>query len=254
METGLDDLMRIFSAISGGVWESLIQWWNLPFGEWLKRTGELILQFFGGYEFVRLTYGLLFKRRSRLEAEVELLENRARERNVTIGALAAEKTRLTAELKAARDELPGAAIARAERELGDFNQELAIGHLEKWFVDNADSIVSISKRLAQYHIARAVPDPGDHLRRAHDMLLLARGASPEDKEAQEISGELNAMNAALQDQLIREGEKQIAWNSAMTGGLTQGCSTLWNGRDFKQVIDARESSAVAVLAEGAGLV
>jgi Plasmid encoded RepA protein len=36
--------------------------------------------------------------------------------------------------------------------------------------------------------------------------------------------------------------------------LHQGCSTLWNGQDFKQVIDARQSSAVAVLAEGAGLV
>jgi len=31
-------------------------------------------------------------------------------------------------------------------------------------------------------------------------------------------------------------------------------STLWNRQDFKQVIDARESGAVAVLAEGAGLV
>jgi hypothetical protein len=27
----------------------------------------------------------------------------------------------------------------------------------------------------------------------------------------------------------------------------QGCSTLWNGQDFKQVIDARQSGAVAVL-------
>jgi hypothetical protein len=34
----------------------------------------------------------------------------------------------------------------------------------------------------------------------------------------------------------------------------QGCSTLWNGQDFKQVIDARQSGAVAVLAKGAGLV
>ena len=34
---------------------------------------------------------------------------------------------------------------------------------------------------------------------------------------------------------------------------TQGCSMLWNGQDFEQVIDARQSGAVAVLAEGAGL-
>jgi hypothetical protein len=37
------------------------------------------------------------------------------------------------------------------------------------------------------------------------------------------------------------------------GGGAQGCSTLWNGQDFEQVIDARQSGAVAVLAEGAGL-
>jgi hypothetical protein len=34
----------------------------------------------------------------------------------------------------------------------------------------------------------------------------------------------------------------------------QGCSTLWNSQDFKQVVDARQSSAVAVLAERAGFV
>jgi hypothetical protein len=123
----MDDLAHTLSAIPGGVWlwESLNHWWSLPFDEWLKRTGELVLQFFGGYEFIRLIYGLIFKRRSRLEREVEELENRARERNATIGALTADKIQLAAELKAARDELPGAAIARAERELVDFKSGIS---------------------------------------------------------------------------------------------------------------------------------
>jgi hypothetical protein len=34
----------------------------------------------------------------------------------------------------------------------------------------------------------------------------------------------------------------------------QGCSMLWNRQDFKQVIDARQSSAVSILAGCAGLV
>jgi hypothetical protein len=55
------------------------------------------------------------------------------------------------------------------------------------------------------------------------------------------------------------GQDQICLNEdraqtiAGLGVRWQGCSTLWNGQDFKQVIDARQSGAVAVLAEGADL-
>lgn len=180
--------------------------------EWLKQTGEYILQIAGCFEFFRLIDRRLFKRRSRLEAELEALELRISERNATMATLTDDKKQLITELKAARDELPRAAISRAEREFADFNQELAIGHLENWFVDNADSIAAISKHLARYHIAHAVPDAGNHLRRARDMLQMARGASPADREVRELSGELDAMSAALQQQLISDGEKQIAWN------------------------------------------
>jgi hypothetical protein len=52
--------------------------------------------------------------------------------------------------------------------------------------------------------------------------------------------------------------RRFSWDRISAPGrprrIRQGCSTLWNREDFKQVIDARESGAVAVLAEGAGLV
>jgi hypothetical protein len=98
----------------------------------------------------------------------------------------------------------------------DRNQELATGHLEEWIKDNAAGIAAIAKRLASYHIARAVPDPADHLRRASNLLRLARGAAPGDEEARETSAEFDTVNAALQEQILREGDTQIAWNSAMS--------------------------------------
>jgi hypothetical protein len=60
------------------------------------------LQVAGCYEFYRLIDRRLFKRRSRLEAELEVLEHRVGERNVAIATLTADKMQLTSELKAAR--------------------------------------------------------------------------------------------------------------------------------------------------------
>lgn len=217
----LDDFLTILSAIPGGT--ALIEWFlRLAAMSSGQRTVELARVLFllvGLFEFIKYLYRWIFKRRSRLEEEVEVLEHRVNERNDTITKLRAEHKQLTAELKSARNELPGAAIARAEHEMVDRNQELAIAHLEKWFFDNAGNITAIAKHLARHHIARAVPDPADHLQRARDLLRLARGASPEDEEAREISAELDSVNAALQEQLLREGDRQIAWNSAMARGF-----------------------------------
>jgi hypothetical protein len=69
---------------------------------------------------------------------------------------------------------------------------------------------------------RSVPDPADHLRRARNMLRIARSASPIDDEVHEISREFDLVNADLQIQILRDGEKQIAWNSAMFGRRVQG--------------------------------
>src|SRR5271155_3821793 len=40
--TTLDDLAGILSSIPGGSWvrESLINWWSLPLGEWLKQNNR----------------------------------------------------------------------------------------------------------------------------------------------------------------------------------------------------------------------
>jgi tetratricopeptide (TPR) repeat protein len=213
----LGDLLRLLSLFPGGT--TFIAWCNallaMSFGQAVLELGRLFFQFVGLWEFFKYGYRWLFRRRSRLEQQVEALEHRINERNQTIDELRATRDRLTAELKAARDELPGAAIARAEREWRDFNQERAVRHLENWFAGNAGSIADIARHLARYHIARSVPDPADHLARARDMLRLARGAAPEDREAHELAGELDMINAALQEQLIRDGERQIPWNSGM---------------------------------------
>ena len=221
----MNDLLRMLAAMPGG--PDLIDWFAslaaMSSGRLTLEFGRLFLLFVGGWEFVRYSYRWIFRRRSRIEEELEALEYRVKERNDTIAKLRAERDQLTAELKSARSELPGAAIARAELELRDFNTDLAIGHLETWFAGNAESIAAIAKRLARHHIAAAVPNPANHLTRAHDMLRLARGAAPHDQEAREISSELDVINASLQAGLLRDGDTQIGWSSAMaSGGAGQG--------------------------------
>ena len=63
------------------------------------------------------------------------------------------------------------------------------------------------------------------------------------------------VNFAMCDGSTRSIQQTInkKLNSLAEGYNSQGCSTLWNRQDFEQVIDARQSSAVTVLAEGAGL-
>ena len=143
-------------------------------------------------------------------------------RNATTRKLRDEKKQITAEREATLGRLPEAAMARAERELRDFNEDRAATHLEAWFTDNASNLTTMAKRLAEYHIAHAVPDPADHLRRARDMLRLARAASPSDEEIREISGQFDYVNAGLQAQLMRDGDQQIAWDCAMAESARGG--------------------------------
>jgi hypothetical protein len=171
------------------------------------------------WEFVKYLYRWIFKRRSRLERRLELLEEEGRGKTEEIRKLQSETKRLSTELENARGRLPQAAIARADREWRDRNTILAIRQLEGWFEANAESVTTIALRLAKFHISRAVPDPGDHLDRARNLSRLARGASPENRESQELSSELDTVNAGLQEQLIRDGDVQIAWNSAMAPRL-----------------------------------
>ena len=168
------------------------------------------------WEAFKYLYRWIFGRRSRLEQKLELAEEDNRARAQEISKLHSEKNELSTELENAKSRLPQAAIARADREWRDHNAIQAIRQLERWFEANAESIAIIALRLAKFHISRAVPDPGDHVDRARDMLRLARGASPNNAEAEELSSELDRMNDALQEQLICDADAQIAWNSAMT--------------------------------------
>jgi len=62
---------------------------------------------------------------------------------------------------------------------------------------------------------------------------------------------LNRRKVRISAEWLPRPEKRRGRKGPPSG---QGCSTLWNEQDFKQVIDARQSGTVAVLGEGAGLV
>jgi hypothetical protein len=223
----MGDLLTALSSSPGG--SSLLDWLQqlatMSSGQRLVEVGRVFFQFVGLWEFFKYVYRWTFKRRSGMELELEALEARINELNGRIKRLNAERERLVAELKSARNELAGAAIARAEHEFRDFNQSLAIGHLETWLADNAQSIAAIAKHLARYHITAAVPVPAQHLDRAADMLRLARGVSPSDHETREITSEFNAIRAGLQEQLLRGGDAQIGWNSAIARGAGEAMTS-----------------------------
>jgi tetratricopeptide (TPR) repeat protein len=195
-------------------------WWAEPLSEHVWELIKVVVFTIAGWDLLgRHLYRWTFKRRSRLEQRLELAEEEVRDKIKTIGQLQSENKQLSAELEQARGSLPQAAIARAEREWRDRNTVAAVRQLETWFEVNAESIATIALHLAKFHVSRAIPDPGNHLDRARDLLRLARGASPDNREAQELSSELDTVNAGLQEQLIREGDVQIAWNSAMAPRL-----------------------------------
>ncbi len=136
-------------------------------------------------------------------------------RDKRLAELGEEKSRLEKQLKDASARLPEDAIERAEHYWRDDNRQRGILELERWFEATGESIATIAMHLAKFHISRSVPDPGDHLDRARNMLRLARGASPSNREAEETERELDRVNAALQEQLILDGDLQIAWHSTM---------------------------------------
>jgi hypothetical protein len=191
----------------------------LPDSEHIRHLIEVFPFAVALWEIVRHLYRWIFRRRSRLDQQLELIEKENSEKTEEIRKLRSEKQQVSAELEQARGRLPQAAIARADREWRDRNTVAAVRQLETWFEENAESIAAIALHLAKFHISRAVPDPGSHLDGARDLLRLARGASPDSREAQELSSELDTVNAGLQEQLIRDGDIQIAWNSAMAPRL-----------------------------------
>lgn len=202
----MDWFWWVVSEILGG--EQALK--SLLSGSWtdrLKAIGHLVIWVFGASSVVRLLWKWVFRRKSRLAAQLEELEKRHGDVRRERDALREQKKQLEQRVKEETAKHPEAALAKAEKELRDRNQTLAIGHLEAWFDANAASIGAIAKRLARYHIQHAIPDPEPHLARADQMLRLARGALPGDQEAREIFNEFSAVNGALQEQILRAGDE-----------------------------------------------
>jgi hypothetical protein len=191
---------------------SLHEWPTLPIGKKIGESIKLLLEIGGLWELVRFCDRRFFKRRSSLEIENELLA-----RDKVESRKAIEK--LTGELAQVTNKLPETAIARAQREWRDRNEESAIRALETWFDANADSIGDIALHVAKFHISRAIPDPTGHLDNASRMLRLARNACPENQEVRELWSEFDIVNAGLQEQLFRGENTQIAWNKEMAARL-----------------------------------
>src|SRR5258708_13673618 len=206
------ELISFFQDLLQSASPSLLEWPTLPLAKKIGESIKLVLEVGGLWEFVRFCDRRLFKRRSRLEEENELLTQDKVENGKEI-------TKLTAELAEATKKIPGTAIGKGQREWRDRNEESAIRELETWFQANAESIGDIALRVAKFHISRAIPDPTRHLNKASTMLQLARDACPENQEIRELWREFDIVNAGLQEQLLRDGNTQIAWNKEMSARL-----------------------------------
>jgi tetratricopeptide (TPR) repeat protein len=187
--------------------------------ERLWEFGKAVAAILGSWEFLRYVYRWIFRRRSRLERKVERLEEEAKWKDEEIRDLRAKGADLDANLAAAKKRLPELVIEQADKEWRDNNQMRAIRELQNWFDANSNNISTIAACLARFHISRAVPTPGDHLEQARNMLRLARGASPDDRDLRRLSRELDLVSNELQERLIRDGDSQLAWNGDMAPRL-----------------------------------
>ena len=211
----LNAIADFMSGIPGIDWLPPVieHWWHLPLGGKVFEVVRLILEIAGIWElFVRRIYGWIFHRRDHLERRIKVLEEGKVLHEQEIVKLRADLADRTTELSNARERLPEAAIAKAEREWRDKNKTLALRHLEEWYTANAPSIATISTHLAKYHLAEAIPVAGDHLTRAAAMIRIARGATLDSREALELSIQFDHVNGELQAQLIHDGDRQIGWN------------------------------------------
>jgi tetratricopeptide (TPR) repeat protein len=184
-------------------------------GDRIKATVAIAVGVAGSAEVVKLVFKVFFRLKTRMARQLEEFEKRIEDQHGEIVKLRETQKQLEKRLQDDHARHPEAAIARAEREFRDGNFALAGRHLEEWFNNNAGNIANAALHLARYHISQAVPNPGDHLKRADQMLRLVRGATPENGEANQLSGEFFQINAALQEQVLRNGDEVIAWNSSM---------------------------------------
>ena len=89
----MNQLLSMLASVPGG--PTIIEWGGslgtMSRAELAVEFGRLFLQMVGLWEFLKHLYRWIFKRRSRLEKEVEALETRAKERNDTIAKLRDEE-------------------------------------------------------------------------------------------------------------------------------------------------------------------
>jgi hypothetical protein len=192
---------------------------TMPRGKMIGEAIKFVLEVGGLWEFVRFFFRQLLGRRSRLELENEMLAQDKAESRKTIEKLTGDLAELT-------KKLPESALAKAEREWRDHDEESAIRELETWFHANAGSLADIALRIAKFHISRAIPDPTGHLDKASSMLQLARQACPENREIRELWDEFDAVNAALREQLLHDGSTQIIWNKEVSARLLDKAEAL----------------------------
>jgi tetratricopeptide (TPR) repeat protein len=230
------DVVSTFVELFNAAGSGISAWWEQPVSQCIWDLAKAAALVIAAFEVGKYLLRFIFGRKSRLVRIVEGLEDNLKNKTEEISRLRDQNRTLDAELEEAKDRLPEAAIARAENEWQYNNKERASRELEKWFQANAPGIAKIAKHLAEFHISRAVPQPGDHLDRARNLLRLARSAVPSDRETQQLESELDTVNAALQEQLIRDGNTQIAWNSAMAPKLgARGDDFLGAVTAFKEI-------------------
>src|SRR4051812_11608045 len=133
---------------------ALTEWWHQPLYQCAWDVTKLAVGIFAAAEIAKYLLRFMFGRKSRMVRIIEGLEDDLKHKNAELARLKAENGTLDGELKAARDCLPDAAIARAEREWRYNNQERASRELQNWFDANAAGIARIATKLAEFHISR----------------------------------------------------------------------------------------------------
>ena len=116
--------------------------------DWVKTIGAMLLgaviAFITSAETIKLIWKTAFRKKSEMTEQLKSQAGHIAELIGQIDGLRADKQRLERRVADELAKHPGAAIARAEKDLRDRNESSAIYHLEEWFNGNASSIGAIA--------------------------------------------------------------------------------------------------------------
>lgn len=198
----------------------LISFPSLTFPQLMDELTEALLKLLGLRELVKYVYRFAFRKKSRLQRKIEILEEELAEKKRELSEANVRSEGLEDALIELRRHLPEFAIERADREWRDGNEEKGIRQLDDWLSVNSNLIAQIGLHLAKFHISRAVPNPGEHLTKARRLIQLATAAAPDSIEIAKVWREFDIISAALQEQMIIDEQSQIVWNSGMSERLS----------------------------------